>query len=80
MTPRFNIGDAVIVPEDYCPGCGSRVGLLSGLVTGRETQPSALFGDDPGPFYTVLVDHKHNGTGHLVYSERELLAPTEVSP
>lgn len=73
MNAAFRVGDAVRVPSDYCPGCGGRTGPMSGLVTGVETRPHDQLADEhPGPYFTVLVDHLHNGGGHLVYAACEL--------
>lgn len=73
-------GDAVVVPSDYCPGCGGHTGLMSGIIRGTEDQPHwKLEEEHPGPYYSVLIDHKHNAEGRLVYAEREL-APTGRTP
>jgi hypothetical protein len=70
----FVIGDAVNVPGDFCPGCMSRMDPTSGLIVDyvNDGDQHHLFGDNPGPFYTVNIDHEHNAGGHLVYAENEL--------
>lgn len=74
---RYRIGDAITVPGDFCPGCMDRMEPTSGLIVGhvKDGDQSDLFGDTPGPFYTVLVDHEHNADGRLVYGETELAHP-----
>jgi hypothetical protein len=75
----YQIGDAVTVPDDFCPGCMARTGPMGGLVVGyvNDGEQSNLFGDTPGPFYTVSVDHEHNSNGSLVYAESELAPATD---
>jgi hypothetical protein len=72
----FQIGDAVCVPGGFCPGCMDYTPeSMAGLITGTEPDQNVhwmLAEEHPGPYYTVLVDHVHNGTGNLVYAEAEL--------
>lgn len=78
----FAVGDVVIVPDDYCPGCDGRLNGVTGLVTGTVTDPHWKLADEhSGPYYTVLVDHRHSADGNLVYAAGELLgvAPSEVA-
>jgi hypothetical protein len=73
ITRAFTIGDAVTVPSDFCPGCMERIGDgVTGLITGYEA--TSLLENDgiPGPFYSVRIDHEHNGASGLVYAEQEL--------
>jgi hypothetical protein len=74
ITRTFIIGAAVTVPSDFCVGCMSRMGPTSGLIVGYvdDGDQHHLFGDNPGPFYTVNIDHEHNAGGSLVYAENEL--------
>lgn len=79
----FNIGDAVIVPVDYCPGCGDRLdaeptGLVMRVVPDGDVHWK-LAEEHPGPYYSVLIDHEHNADGGLVYAERELLRAGAVA-
>ncbi len=70
----FSVGDAVIVPDDFCPGCMARTGVHAGIVIGFEDEKHAMLADAgvPGPFYVVLTDHPHNSPRGLVYGEAEL--------
>jgi hypothetical protein len=78
-TRTYQVGDAVTVPDDFCPGCMDRIGKgITGVITGHEA--TSLLENDgiPGPYYTVAIDHEHNGTdGDLVYAESELAPATD---
>ena len=76
--PRYPIGDRVTVPDDFCPGCMTRTGLMTGQIVEYQSpgDVSALM-DLPGPYYLVSVDHDHNANGRLVYAESELSAGHE---
>lgn len=77
---RYGIGAAVTMASVFCPGCMDYTGPMTGTVVGfvRNGDQSALYGDDPGPFYVVDVDHVHNAGGRLVYPEGELHLAAEA--
>lgn len=75
----FEIGDAVYLPREFCPGCGDYVEEHTGLIV-RYTPAGdvhwQLVKEHPGPYYGVLISHAHSGSGNLVYAEQELRAVT----
>jgi hypothetical protein len=79
MTNTFTIGDAVFLPNDFCPGCGDNIGdQVTGLITATIPDDDVhwkLAEEHPGPYYRVLIDHDHAGPSNgLVYAAGELEA------
>lgn len=74
--PRpYDIGDRVLLPAEFCPGCMDVVTARAGEVTGTVPDGDVhwkLAEEHPGPYFLVRESHVHGAGSAFVFAAQEL--------